>query len=268
VASTSILGLGCLSLGRQFCAVALTAHVSWHGSTLWHDMTWHVTCVRLNMPCHVLARFLRALFDAMVCMLNGDIRQSRVVHYCNGCCGNARDAAAKIADQMITGFVSELNCNQPSTIKWHTFEPTICAQGGFGVVHNLATQVCLEAFEAPADSDEDDGDGDDDFYKTASRKLRSSRNDLLGGTFVLDRIVALWATESPDKLNATLQHADEAGKSMLDATWPGGCVNACEKEQFLRASSCAETYFPLSTICYHFEAGGGTGRARTCDVTT
>ena len=53
----------------------------------------------------------------------GDIRRPRAGHKCRGaeCCSGAVEAAEKLADLFIDAFTHGWQ-QQPSTIKWYTFE--------------------------------------------------------------------------------------------------------------------------------------------------
>ena len=66
-------------------------------------------------------------------------------------------------------------------------------------------------------------------------------------------VVALWATEAMDVLAAKLDHADEEGKTLLDATYTHGIVFEAMAEMHDRAMCAANNYYPLSCIIHHFE---------------
>jgi len=52
-----------------------------------------------------------------------------------------------------------------------------------------------------------------------------------------------------------LQHADNVGKSLLDATYERGPLHNAEVELYRRATSSVNTFFPLSLLVHHFSSG-------------
>lgn len=83
---------------------------------------------------------LRELQQKLCSLLNGDIRHRRIVHYCQGCCAHAREAAMKLADVLVTAFVSSLGTAQPSTSRWHTFEESMVPQTALMLLHQIGSR--------------------------------------------------------------------------------------------------------------------------------
>ena len=54
-------------------------------------------------------------------------------------------------------------------------------------------------------------------------------------------------------LDATLQHREATGKSLLDASFEYGLVWQAEVEMTKRAMSAPDCYFPLSLLQHHVE---------------
>ena len=207
-------------------------------------------------------KLLLEIYEALVSLLTGDIRQPRAMHLCFGCCRDAREAALKVVDAIMMAYVELLADKQPSTSKLYTIQHSLRSGAGFFMVHGFgAEMIPLAIGETLEDVQLDDGDNNDandadDFHRMCHRKARQAREAAQDEDFPVDLCVATWATEPHDKLFATLQHADAdaEGNSILDLTWKDGPVFNAEKELFRRAMSSSSTMFPLEMLVHHFAA--------------
>ena len=207
---------------------------------------------------------LRELYDKLVSLLNGDVRLLKFCHICNSCCKNAREAAVKIEDAMVTAYAELLGADRPSTSRWYTFEPTLVHQGGVALIHDLGREFghsALGVVEEVVDLDEggiNDRPGQDaqdvGFQAYVAKKLRRACDAHLDPEHKMDIVQALWAVEPLGKLNANLQYRDNAGDAFLDACYQKGVVYETESDIFLRATSSAESAYPLSFLVHHFVA--------------
>ena len=193
-------------------------------------------------------KLLLEIYEALVSLLTGDIRQPRAMRLCFGCCRDAREAALKVVDAIMMAYVELLADKQPSTSKLYTIQHSLRAE-----MLPLAIGETLEDLQLD-DGDNNDANDADDFHRMCHRKARQAREAAQDEDFPVDLCLATWATEPHDKLFAALQHADAEGNSILDLTWKDGPVFNAEKELFRRAMSSSSTMFPLDMLVHHFAA--------------
>jgi hypothetical protein len=194
-------------------------------------------------------------------MLTGDTRQRQVQHLCqgHGCCSGPRDAAAIIADALVSGLVELLSNKLGSTSKFWTLEESLYSEAGMFMLHHLGVD-CIPIAIGDVQVDVLDNDAvfeEDDaalFRKRNNIKARQAKEAASDPDHRLAVIQATWAGEPLEKANNELQHSEERGKCMLDATYSRGPIQECAAELFRRATSAPGTFFPLSFLVRHFDA--------------
>jgi hypothetical protein len=156
---------------------------------------------------------------------------------------------------LTTAFAEHLGDAPPSTNRFYTFEPTLVNQTGILMIHDLGAAVGDIAFDGgDDDGDESGGDDPDNFHKYAAQKSKKSKDAFTDPQHKVTMMVSLWASEALDKFNSIMQHADFAGKGLLDAVYHSGPLSDCELELFIRVTSAPECNFPLMLLVQHFEA--------------
>eukprot|EP00974_Lingulodinium_polyedra_P073299 7096372-Lingulodinium_polyedra.AAC.1 len=117
------------------------------------------------------------------------------------------------------------------------------------MLFNLLPRAVPEAFGA--EPSRDDGDGDADFHAACARKVRQALDMLSCAHSRLDLVLAFWASEPLDTLNATLQHVDANSKSVFDITYHHGPV--WQAQQAYHDMVELEIFaLPMQMMVYHF----------------
>lgn len=152
---------------------------------------------------------LQNTFDEFVAMLNGDIRQAQLQHYCfDTCCeGQNREVAiARMVRVIMEAIFGGLGTNLPSTTRWYTFSPHLARQTAGVLFHSVLPQVARQVLSAdPAAA----GDDEDNFHAHANKKKRTAQEFLSEGTQAAETLgIALLGTAPLDQLSHRLQHLD------------------------------------------------------------
>lgn len=203
---------------------------------------------------------LKILYDELLeCLRHTNVRSGKIVHYCTGCCSNAVEASNKLTSLIITAFAQHLGDKLPSTSRWYTLECSIIYQAAMLLIGRLLKRVARETIvNRGRDESSSSSDGpvnsDEEFKKRANRKVRQASEALDSAEHAITVTTALWSTEPVDSLNEILQHGDEVGSILVDASCSGGCISQAEEELFLRGHSHPDTPFPLSALSAHFAA--------------
>ena len=136
-------------------------------------------------------------------------------------------------------------------------EEHLRALGGLCLIHGLGPECIPRAIGVvAADQDNDGNDAHnaaENFQRECNRKARKAQDAAQDPNFCSDVVVGTWGSEALEKLNNALQHAEEAGKCLLEATSEKGPVRAAERELTRRALSSPTTSWPLSFLVHHYE---------------
>ena len=114
-------------------------------------------------------------------MLTGDIRSPRATHLCRNCCRDAYDAAAKLSDAMVVGYLEVMTSKSPSIVKNYTLGEALSSCSGLFMIHDLGAQIIPRAISTPG-AEEEDNEGNHDenedehnFQKYCHRKQRHAK---------------------------------------------------------------------------------------------
>ncbi len=134
-----------LNVSLVFVGFFLNLRHTPHVQDRWLSGVWsrRRTRGRVDLGSAVNENLLQDLRTRLGEMLNGDVRRVGTQHFCRGreCCANVREASLKLADLLVSAFWEVLSSVQPSTSRWHTFEPAIVPQTGLLLIHGLGQRL-------------------------------------------------------------------------------------------------------------------------------
>lgn len=189
---------------------------------------------------------------------NGDVRQSRLVHYELACgqCGSREKAVEHFTAAVTsTGILLPAGCLEPSINRWGHLDESMRQQAPGMLVHNLSGQALKKAFPKPLQSDSDTLVDEDADYRAYIRSKSSRATGKLNCPMYQARMFsAMWTGRPMMWLWHRLEWLDERGNALAEVITPHvSPVNAVQ-EQLFKMMSDDPSALDLGTLWYHFQS--------------
>ena len=183
----------------------------------------HVKGELTGMMEHVPNKDYKEIERMVLQYLNGDPRNKKFTHHCNGCCGSIAECKRNVyAALMTAGFLLGSDVDLPASNKWGSITSALARVVGAMFFHRVLMQVTEKAFPTwDCGASREIGDAADDYRLFCKRKVFRMKKILHDDDKVMAWSILSLSAEPLDHLWMRLQYLDARGRILLECSGDG-----------------------------------------------